>query len=77
MRLTCRNALCIRLPTPPTALETTMTRPHIDEALIAKILADCRAIEVDQHYFELAYRIFTYGIGLVALGGVVFAVVVR
>ena len=60
-----------------------MTRPHIDVALIAKALADGRAvrrpdpIEVDQHNFDLAYRIFTYGIGLVALGGAVFAVVVR
>ena len=60
-----------------------MTRPHIDVALIAKILADRRAvrrpdpIEVDQHNFDLAYKIFTYGIGLVALGVVVFAVVVR
>ena len=34
-------------------------------------------IEVDRHNFDLAYKIFTYGIGLVALGGVVFAVVVR
>ena len=34
-------------------------------------------IEVDQHNFKLAYKIFTYGIGLVALGVVVFAVVVR
>ena len=60
-----------------------MTRPPIDVALIAKILADRRAvrrpnpIEVDQHSFDLAYRIFTYGIGLVALVVVVFAAVVR
>ena len=60
-----------------------MNRPPIDVALIAKILADRRAvrrpdpIEVDQHNFDLAYRIFTYGIGLVALGLVGLVVFVR
>ena len=71
------------------------TYPPIDEALIAKIMADPEArwipieeatakarsrqksIEVDRYNVDLAYRIFTYGIGLVGIVLIVFAVVVR